>query len=283
VARRAGPSVKSRRLAIVLRRLRTSSGLSAAEVSRQTELSGSKVNRMENAEIGFYMDDLEKLLDFYRVSAQRRVEVMDIARHAEQRGWLRMTSPNLPQDWQTWVDFEDEASGILQFAPLVIPGLLQTPEYAKAVITATGDGLSTDQVDALVASRMARQGLLSRSEPLGLKVILCESVLTQPFGAAGAQGRQLRRLIDDAAQEHITIQVLPIEAGFHPGLGGPFIVLEYDAEASLVLLENKVSSLFLDEEEHIETYSRTWSTLVDLSHGPDESLDLITAAAARLS
>ncbi|MCU1681842.1 MAG: hypothetical protein JWQ81_2581 [Amycolatopsis sp.] len=283
MARRAGPSVKSRRLAIVLRRLRASSGLSAAEVSRQTDLSGSKVNRMENAEIGFYMDDLEKLLDFYRVSAQRRVEVMDIARHAEQRGWLRMTSPNLPHDWQTWVDFEDEASGILQFAPLVIPGLIQTPEYAKAVIQATGNSLSPDQVDALVASRMARQGLLSRSEPLGLKVILAESLLTQPFGAPGAQGRQLRKLLDDASHENVVIQVLPTDAGLHPGLAGPFIVLEYDAEASLVLLENKVSSLFLDEEEHIETYTRTWAELVDLSHGPAESLELIAAAAGRLS
>jgi transcriptional regulator with XRE-family HTH domain len=283
VARRAGPSVKSRRLAIVLRRLRASSGLSAAEVSRQTDLSGSKVNRMENAEIGFYMDDLEKLLDFYRVSAQRRVEVMDIARHAEQRGWLRMTSPNLPHDWQTWVDFEDEASGLLQFAPLVIPGLLQTPEYARAIIQATGKELSPDEVDALVASRMARQGVLSKSKPLRLQVILNESVLSQPFGAEGAQARQLRRLIDEAAHENITVRVLPTEAGLHPGMAGSFTILEYDEEASLVLLENKVSSLFLDEEEHIETYTETWATLAGLSHEPEQSLELIAAAAGRLS
>lgn len=283
MARRAGPSVKSRRMAILLRRLRAASGLSAAEVSRQTELSPSKVNRMENAEIGFYMDDLEKLLDFYRVSAKRRVEIMDIARHAEQRGWLRMNTPNLPSDWQTWVDFEAEASCLRQYEPLMIPGLLQTPEYAKAIIEATGHGLSADEMDALVTSRMARQSLLTKSNPLELKVIIDESVLGRPFGRHGALARQLRRLVDTAGQEHITVQLLPTEAGLHPGLVGSFLVVEYDTEASLVLLENKVASLFLDEPEHIEVYTQSWAKLVDLAHGPDESVELLTAAAERLS
>ncbi|MFC4086128.1 helix-turn-helix domain-containing protein [Amycolatopsis samaneae] len=270
-------------MAILLRRLRAATGLSAAEVSRQTELSASKVNRMENAEIGFYMDDLEKLLDFYRVSAKRRVEIMDIARHAEQRGWLRMNTPNLPQDWQTWVDFEAEASGLMQYEPLVIPGLLQTPEYAKAIIEATGNGLSADEVDALVTSRMARQGVLSKSKPLELKVIVGEGVLSQPFGARGAHARQLRRLVDSAGQDHVSIQILPTEAGLHPGLAGSFTILEYDDEASLVLLENKVSSLFLDEPEHIEIYAQTWATLTELCPGPEESVELLTAAAKRFS
>lgn len=279
--RRPGPSVKSRRLAVVLRRLRTSSGLSAAEVSRQTDLSPSKVSRMESAEIGFYIDDLEKLLDLYRVSPQRRVELMDVARHAEQRGWLRMNNPNLPHDWQTWVDFEDEASGLQQYAPLTIPGLLQTPEYAREVIEVTGNDLAPHEVDALVTSRMARQGMLSRAEPLRLHVVLNESALAQPFGGTGAHERQLRRLLDSAAQEHVTIQVLPADAGLHPGLAGAFTVLQYDHEASLVLLENSVSNLLLDEEEHIEAYSRNWERLVDLSHGPDESLDVIDGLAKR--
>jgi hypothetical protein len=97
-----------------------------------------------------------------------------------------------------------------------------------------------------------------------------------------AQARQLRRLVDEAAHEHVTVRVLPIDIGLHPGLAGSFTILEYDEEASLVLLENKVSSLFLDEEEHIETYTRTWDTLAELCPGPDESVELIAAATARL-
>lgn len=279
--RRPGPSVKSRRLAVVLRRLRAASGLSAAEVSRQTDLSPSKVSRMESAEIGFYIDDLEKLLDLYRVSPQRRVELIDVARHAEQRGWLRMNNPNLPHDWQTWVDFEDEASGLQQYAPLTIPGLLQTPEYARTVIEATGNGLAAEEVDALVTSRMARQGLLSRAEPLRLHVVINESALAQVFGGEGTRARQLRRLLDSAAQQHVTIQVLPAEAGLHPGLAGSFTILQYDHEPSLVLLENNVSSLFLDEEEHIEVYSSSWQRLVELAHEADESLDVIDGLAKR--
>lgn len=273
--------MKSRRLAVVLRRLRAASGLSAAEVSRQTDLSPSKVSRMESAEIGFYIDDLEKLLDLYRVSPQRRVELMDVARHAEQRGWLRMNNPNLPHDWQTWVDFEDEASGLQQYASLTVPGLLQTPEYARAVIEATGNGLAPEEIDALVTSRMARQGLLSRAEPLHLHVVVNESALAQPFGTDGAQARQLRRLLDSAVQRHVAIQVLPVEAGLHPGLAGSFTILQYDHEPSLVLLENNVSSLFLDEEEHIGVYARNWQHLVEMAHETDQSLDVIDGLANR--
>lgn len=277
--RRPGPSVKSRRLAVVLRRLRAASGLSAAEVSRQTDLSPSKVSRMESAEVGFYIDDLEKLLDLYQVSPQRRVELMDVARHAEQRGWLRMNNPNLPHDWQTWVDFEDEASGLQQYAPLTVPGLLQTPEYARTVIEVTGNGLGPHDVDALVTSRMARQGLLSRAEPLRLHAIINESALSQPFGGPGAHERQLRRLLDSAAQQHITLQVLPADAGLHPGLAGAFTILQYDHEASLVLLENDVSSLFLDEDEHVDVYANNWTSLSELASEPDDSLELIDRLA----
>lgn len=201
----------------------------------------------------------------------------------QQRGLLNVHGPNLPQDWQTWVDFEAEASALFSYEPLMMPGLSQTAEYAHAIITATGDDLSEDQVHQLVASRMARQSLLTRSRPLTLHAIIEESVLTRPIGDGAALARQLNHLADSAARPNITVRVLPTDAGLHAALYGSFVIMDYDAEPSLVLLENKVSSLFLDEQEHIDAYSRSWDELLGLTHDEDASVELIRDVAKRMS
>ncbi|MEU6266777.1 helix-turn-helix domain-containing protein [Saccharopolyspora shandongensis] len=281
MARRAGPSARSRRLAHALRRLRIDGGFSSIEVAKAVGMSGSKICRLEAAELGIYQDDLEKLLDFYRVPKKRRVELLDIARNAEQRSWLRTRNPHFPGDWQTWSDFEDEASTLLHYDPLTIPGLLQTREYAREIIRATGPDLADEQVDALVASRMARQSLLGKVEPVRLAVVLEEGVLTRPFGEDGAAGRQIRALIDAAEQSTITIQILSPQVGLHLGLTGPFIVLEYDDEPSLVWLENSLTSLFLEDDDQVDAYVAAWGELAKLARTPEESLAFMSKMADR--
>lgn len=248
-------------------------------VGEAVGMSGSKISRIESSEIGVYLDDLEKLLDCYKVARKQRVELLDLARHAEQRGLLRMNNQNLPEDWQTWADFEDEASSLLNYEPLMIPGLLQTPEYARSIISATGHGLTDTQVDALVASRMARQGLLSRNTPLKLSVIIEQSVLERPFHDHGAHRRQIRHLIDAGERPNITVRVVPTDAELHGGLNGPFVILEYDDDPSLVLLENKVASLFIDEDEQIEVFEATWAALRRLAYTVEETLDYLKGLA----
>jgi len=283
MARRAGASVRSRRLAYVLRKLRIASGLSCVEFGQVVGMSSSKISRVETCDSGIYIDDVEKMLDFYQIGGIRKLEILDLARHAEQRGWLRVQGPNLPDDWQTWVDFESEATALSSYEPLMMPGLLQTAEYARAIIQATGSGFSDDQLDTMVTSRLSRQGLLSRSRPLTLHVIIEEGVLTRPIGDHSALARQLNHLADAAARPNISVRVLPTEAGLHSGLNGPFVIMDYDQEPSLVLLENKVASLFLDEDEQIETYSASWDELVMLSHDDDASIEVIRAAAKRVA
>lgn len=279
MGRRPGRSVRSRRLAHVLRRLRSASGISTDALGEALGMSGSKISRIETCDIGIYLDDLEKLLDFHKVSRKQRVYLLDLARHAGQRGLLRVSNANLPEDWQTWTDFEDEASALLNYEPLMIPGLLQTPEYARAIINATGNGLSDDQVDALVASRMARQGLLSKSQPLRFHAVIEQSVLERSFGEPGARVRQIRHLADAADRSHITIQIVPTEANLHVGLNGPFVILEYDDDPSLVLLENKIASLFLDESDQIEVYEAAWSELRSLAFDVTETVEFLRSIA----
>lgn len=279
--RRPGPSARSRRLAQTLRKIRAEKGVSAAEVGKELGMSGSKINRIETCEIGIYLDDLEKLLDFYQVTQQRRVELLDIARHAEQRSWLRTRNAHFPADWQTWSDFEDEATGLRHYEPLGIPGLLQTSEYATSIIRATGGSLSNREVDELVSSRMARRGLLSKTQPLELHVILEESVLTRPFGDSGALARQLRHLSDEATRPNVTVQVLPTDVSFHAAMAGAFILLEYDDEPSLVWLEQLSSSLFLEEEEHLDLYRTAWEQLSTIAFPPEKTVEYLRHLAVQ--
>lgn len=282
MARRAGPSVRSRRLAYMLRKFRARGGLSCAELARDLGMSQSKVSRVETGESGIYFDDIEKMLDYFGVHGYQRMELLDLARHAEQRGLLRVHNPDLPNDWQTWLDFEAEASALFSYEPLMMPGLLQTAEYAHAIIRATGSGMPDNRIDALVASRMSRKSLLSRSRPLRLHAVVEESVLTRPIGDSAVLARQLNHLADSAARSNVTVHVLPTEAGLHSGLNGPFVVMDYDDEASLVLLEHKAINMFLDEQEHIDAYTDAWAEVLRLSHDEDASVEVIRAAAKQV-
>ncbi|WP_433267918.1 helix-turn-helix domain-containing protein [Actinosynnema sp. CS-041913] len=279
MARRSGRSVRSRRLAYVLRKLRAATGLSTDAAGDAVGMSGSKISRIETSGIGIYLDDLEKLLDLYDVTRAERAELLDLARHAEERGLLRINNENLPEDWQTWADFEDEASTLLNYEPLGIPGLLQTAEYAQALIRATGHALSEGEIDALVASRLARRCLLSRSEPLRLHTIIEQAALERPFGEPGAHARQIRHIADTAQMPNVTVQVIPTEASLHAGLSGPFVILEYDDDPSLILLENKITSLFLDEYDQIETFEMAWDAIVKLAYSVEETAEFLKRLA----
>lgn len=267
MARRAGqPTARSRRLAMLLRKLRIAAGLSNAEVVKATGMSSSTISRIEAAESGIYLDNLEKLLDLYQVSGPRRVQIFDIARHAEQRGWL-----------QTWTDLEADAIAVLNYEPLLIPGLLQTPEYARAIIRSTTSNLSDAEIDKLVTSRMARQALLSRTYPFKLHAMIEESALRRPFGNADAWMRQLRHLIDSATHPNILIQVVPTDAGLHAALNGSFVILDYGDDTMLVHLEGKTTNLFLDDDEQIEVYTQTWAELENLACDSEKSVNLVSA------
>jgi len=283
MARRAGqPTARSRRLAMLLRKLRIAAELSNSEVAKATGMSSSTISRVEAAESGIYLDNLEKLLDLYQVSGPRRVQLLDIARHAEERGWLRMYSDDtLPEDWQAWTDFEADASAIFNYQPLIIPGLLQTPEYARAIIQGTNSNLSEAEIDRFVNSRMMRQARLSHPHPVKLHAMIEGSVFARHFGDSAAWVRQLRHLADSAARPNILVQVVSAEAGLHSALNGSFVILEYKDKTKLVHIEGKVSNLFLDEDEQIQAYEQTWAELQKRACNPEESVKLILDIAAQ--
>ena len=265
-----------------LTKLRTAAGLTEVALAKAVGFSNSKISRMEDSKVPIFIDDLETLLDFYRVSKARRTELLDVARHAQERNWLRINNPYLPHDWQVWEEFELEARALNYFELSVVPGPLQTPEYARAIITATGRGLPEAEVDGLVASRMSRQNLLTLSRPVRLQAIIDEHALERPFGDREVVAQQIQHLIRMVDRPNISVQLLPTDAGLHSGLNGPFVLMHYQDEASLVLLENKVASMFLDEDEQIETYEAVWGELSALAYDEVETLDFFRAMAAKI-
>jgi transcriptional regulator with XRE-family HTH domain len=284
MARRAGqPTARSWLLAMLLRKLRIAAGLSNAEVAKATDMPSSRISRIEAAEYGLYRDSLEMLLDLYQVSGSRRVLLLDIARHAEERGWLQMHSDaTLPNDWQAWTELEAGATEAFNYETLLIPSLLQTPEYVRAIIQGINPDLTDAEVDKLTTSRMARQALLGRAHSLKLHAMIEEGVLRRPVGNTDAWMRQLQHLVSSATHPNILIQVIPTSTGSHAGLHGPFVILDYGDDIRLVHLENKTTNLFLDEEEQIEVYAQTWDRLQAVAYNVEKSVDFISAIAAEV-
>lgn len=181
--------------------------------------------RIETREQTARVRDVEQLIDFYGVDADTRVRMLDLAAAAHERGYWHAIRKDVPHDFHGVLDIEAALVATRQFETMLVPGLLQTAEYTRALINGVSPGLGPDVVGRRVMARMARQQVLTRDNPLQYHVIMDEAILERPVGSAMVMRNQLRRLVDDAAGDHITIQVLPKAAGASPALSGPFAIL----------------------------------------------------------
>jgi len=238
---------------------------------------------METGRTGLQTDEVAALLGFYRVAKPEREELLELVRRAKEPGWWQVQGSRLPELWQELIDFERSATAIINYEPLLIPGLLQTADYAGALIAAANPALSEDEVETRVAARTTRQALLGRSNPPRLLVLLEESVLRRMVGDPGLMRRQVRHLEDAAARPNVTIQMVPTAAGAHPGLEGPFIILEFDGDPTIVHLETRRGSAFLHEDEDIAATMLALQHLQQIALSPDDSLALLVGVARELA
>ncbi|GAA4618374.1 DUF5753 domain-containing protein [Saccharopolyspora hordei] len=165
---------------------------------------------------------------------------------------------------------------------MLIPGLLQTSEYATAVVQGTGPDLNLTEVDTLVTARMGRQTLLNRPTAPKFEALIEQSILERPAGGPGVMYRQLRHLVSATSHDNVTLRVLPTSVGVHPGMAGPFVVLDFEKHPSLVYLENRGSSAFLEEPEHVAAAKEALRALQNVALSVDDSVDLISGVAERL-
>src|SRR2546421_4506621 len=157
MGRRPGVPVRQRRVSTELRELRKNAGLTCADVAKALGTSITKISRMETGDRGLYVDDVAALLGLYRVPAKRREELLDLVRNGSDPNWWQLKPADLPNEWRDLMALEADAVSIANFEPILVPGLLQTPEYATAVLAATNGELSEPEINGLVATRMGRQ------------------------------------------------------------------------------------------------------------------------------
>ena len=278
-----GPAVRRRKLGAELRALRSRAGLTSGEAARLVGWHQSKVSRIETGTSGVKPADVRLLLDTYGVAdSQLRELLMVLAGSDDSDGrhhWWHAYRGVLPPTYRDFISLESQAGAMRTLETTVVPGLLQTPEYARAVTSAAVEGLPEGRLDTLVEVRLARQDVLRADPPLELSAVLDEAVLRREVGGPGVMARQLERLVEAARLPQVRLQVLPFAAGAHIGVTGPFVIFSFSSTSDLdvVVLDHLTSSLYLERKEDLQAYTEAFDTLRLHALSPEESLDHIAA------
>jgi transcriptional regulator with XRE-family HTH domain len=280
------PSARGRRLRHELRRLREEAGLTHSEVARRLEWSASKLSRIETGQSRVQTGDVRDLLDVYGVTDTAVCDAMvQLAREARRRGWWTRYTDVLGSG--TYVGLEADASALHTYESQFVPGLLQTEDYARAVIRAGQARPDPETLERRLTARMARQEILTRPDPPEIWAVLDEPVVSRPVGGTGVMRAQLQHLIEVSTRPNtpLTLQVLPLSAGAHPGMNGPFVILEFHSptDPPMVYLETATDGLYIEEPPDIERYTLRFNHLVARALGPDESRTMIADIAGRMT
>lgn len=297
-----GPAVRRRKLGAELRELRTGAGLTSGEAARLVGWHQSKVSRIETGASGVKSADVRLLLDAYGVTDRQQRELLLVLAGSDDVGgrhhWWHAYRGVLPPAYRDFISLESQASEMRTLETSVVPGLLQTPEYARAVTGAAvgrshdgpdgaagpngtdgpgAPGDTEERLDALVKVRLARQDVLRSDPPLVLSAVLDEAVLRREVGGPEVMARQLQRLLEAARLPQVRLQVLPFSAGAHIGITGPFVIFSFPSTSDLdvVVLDHLTSSLYLERKEDLRAYSEAFNTLQIHALSPEDSLDYI--------
>jgi transcriptional regulator with XRE-family HTH domain len=281
----ASPTMRRRRLAAELRRLRNDTGLRMDEVCRGLGWPASKLSRIESRQIGINTADLRKLFDVYKVTNEaQRNAMLEMARRSKERGWWQAYGDVIPSEYATMIGLEEEASEIRVYHPELIDGRLQTEEYARAVIRVYRPDDTADEIDRRVEVRMARQVILNRDHPLRLRVVLSEGAVRRVVGGNKVMREQLQRLVAERDRGNVIVQVLPFSAGEHPAMNGPFDLLDFPEieDLGVVYVENMANALLLEKPEELRLYTEAFDYVSAAALGPRESRDMLISLAAEL-
>ncbi|MFD5374222.1 helix-turn-helix domain-containing protein [Streptomyces griseoincarnatus] len=236
------------RLRTELRKARMTAGLTQRQVADRMEWSPSKLIRIEAGEVGISVNDLRPLAAAYGITDRRKLdELLDMARGSRRMPFTEYRDL-YSKDFMQRLALESAASVHREFGSLLLPGLLQTEEYMRAVIGTYGKDMPEEDVDRIVESRLARQELLEEEEGREFSFVLDESVVRRVTGGRGVMKAQLERLAELSARPHVTIQILPFSIGAHPGIQGPFTLFEFQAEG----MED---ALFIEDSRGLTTAS----------------------------
>jgi transcriptional regulator with XRE-family HTH domain len=280
----SGPTVRRILLGSRLRRLREASNVSREEAGHHIRASESKISRLELGRVGFKKRDVEDLLTLYGVTDEaERAQVLALVRDANRQGWWQPYSDVLPYWFQAYIDLEESASLIRSYELQFVPGLLQTEDYARAVMVGRPE-VSKEVIDSRVDARMKRQKLLARPDAPRLWVVIEEAALRRRIGGRIVAQAQIRHLLELVGQSWLIVQVVPLTVGSHAADGGAFSILRFpDPELTdIVYLERLTGAAYLDKREEVRVYRLAMEQVCMCASTPAETPNILREIAATL-
>ncbi len=273
-----GPTALRMLLGSHLRRLREAQGISRETAGWEIRASESKISRMELGRVSFKERDVADLLTLYGVDdEEERSRLLALVREANTPGWWHREGDILPGWFQSYLGLEASASLIRTYEIQFIPGLLQTAEYARAVILLGHHMAAPWEIDRRVGLRMRRQELLSRDNPPTVWAVLDEAALRRPIGGATVMAAQIAHLADVAKLSNVKIQIIPFASGGHAAAGGPFTILRFPEPdlSDVVYIEQMNSALYLDKAEDVDYYTAMMEQLCVQAEPPSRTPDIL--------
>lgn len=275
----SGPTVLRILLGSQLRGLREAKGITREDAGYAIRASGSKISRMELGRVGFKERDVVDLLEMYGVSDEtERVSLVALAREANSPGWWHKYGDVLPDWFQVYVGLEEAASLIRLYEVQFVPGLLQTADYARAVVRLGQPGAAPEEIERRISLRMGRQELLTKPGGPRLWAIVDEAALRRPIGGKEVMRAQLEQLILATEEPQVTLQVMPFRSGGHAAEAGAFTIMRFPEPdlPDVVYLEQLTSALYLDKRDDVEKYTEVMERLSVESESPERSVDILS-------
>jgi transcriptional regulator with XRE-family HTH domain len=265
------PTVRSRRVGSELRRLREAAGVTTAQAAELLSCSPAKISRIENGIVSVRVVDLRLLLDRYGdEDSEHRAYLERLAKDSNKRGWWQDYGDTIPPYYADFIGLEADASYIKTWEPTAVPGLLQTPEYARAVMLANPAMISPDKLDNLISIRQERQARVEQSTDARLDAVIWEPALITTVGSDEVHRGQLGRLLELMNRPNISVQVLPLEAGDQASMAGSFVLFSFGSEraVSTIFVENLTSSQYLEMEQELRGYTLVFDALRSAALSP---------------
>jgi transcriptional regulator with XRE-family HTH domain len=269
-------TVRSRRLAVELKHFREDAGLTGEQVAEEMGWSVAKVYRIEGDKVRILVRDVQRLLRLYEIGGAQADAVLELARQARGKDWWHQYSGAIPEWFQFYVGLEAAVSAMHGYDSEMVPGLLQTEGYIRAIMS-TAPVREDDETERQIAVRMERQKRLTAPDAPVLWVVLNEGVIRRAVGGAQVMRAQLRHLAEVSALGNVTVQVLGYDAGAHPAMHGSFTVMQFPdpVDPDVVYVEAKTGALYLEKRADVDRYSLVFDYLRAQALSPEASRDLM--------
>ena len=280
------PTLRRRELGTRLRAMRLTHGLTAEQVAEELLCSPSKVSRMETGQRAATPRDVRDLCRIYGVTDDAEVALlMDMAREGRQQAWWQ---PFELEYFATFVGLEQAAASLSYYMSAIVPGLLQTADYARAMLASALPAefnpaeFNAERGDELIDVRLRRQQVLTRDPPLQISAVLDEAVLHRVVGGPAVMAAQLRHLVEASDMPNVAVQVIPFAAGAHPAMDDLFTILDFQNVAPpMVYIEGLMGWLYIEREHEVARYRRIFEHLRSIALSPQETIELIAEVGAK--